>query len=147
MMTGGAAAMNTRRTTFRMQKDIAAKASAQVLWGHSLTGLFIMSKTIVRRTLRGFAVRDRIEQKILPFEAELAKAAQRLRIRLVTENPDMPDAEIDAKVARIMQHGSKPSGPATSPPPMEIPKEVRDARRAERREQKRRLRRHRRNNP
>jgi hypothetical protein len=31
MMTGGAAVMNTRWTTFRMQKDIAAKAAAQVL--------------------------------------------------------------------------------------------------------------------
>jgi hypothetical protein len=102
-----------------------------------------MSKTITRRILRGFAVRNHIEQKTLSMDEELAKIARQLRTRLVNENPDMSDADIDAKVFRIMQHGSQPTS-AAKPPPMEIPKEVRDARRAARREQKRRLRPHRR---
>jgi hypothetical protein len=77
---------------------------------------------------------NKAEQKILPMEQEMAKVARNLRTRLVTENPNAPDEEIDASVRRIMDAGSAPTK-AVTPPPASV-KTVWDERRRVRRAEK-----------
>jgi hypothetical protein len=75
-----------------------------------------MSRKIIRRMLREYAMNDKSEQRILPMDQEMKKVARNLRIRLVSENPNASDEEIDARVRRIMDGGSAPTKAATPPP-------------------------------
>jgi hypothetical protein len=78
-------------------------------------------------------IRNRIEQTIYPMDQELAKVARQLRTRFVNETPDASDAEIDARVAKVLAAGSAPMKETAAPTKMQIPNEVLGARRADRR--------------
>jgi hypothetical protein len=84
------------------------------------------------KVLRMYAARDRAEQHIGSFKSEAAIIAKRIRARLVAESPSASDAEIDAKLKRIMSNGRRPTTDVV-PEPRGLPKDVQSARRAARR--------------
>jgi hypothetical protein len=90
----------------------------------------------VRKTLRRYAARNQVEQRIGSVEEEMRIVARRTRERLVNETPWASDQEIAAKLDRILKAGRKRTRDEV-PATRGIPKEVTAARRAARRGMKR----------
>jgi hypothetical protein len=89
-------------------------------------------KNATCKVLRMYAARNKAEQHIGSFKSEAANIAKRIRARLVAETPSASNAEIDAKLNRIMSGGTRPTKDKV-PEPLGVPKDVQSARRAERR--------------
>jgi hypothetical protein len=89
-------------------------------------------KHAARKVLRCYAARNKAEQHIGSLRDEMANVAKIVRARLVAESPSASNAEIDAKLKRIMSNGRRPTTD-TVPEPRGLPKDVQSARRAGRR--------------
>jgi hypothetical protein len=87
-----------------------------------------------RKVLREYNARSKTEQHIGPIESEMVNLAKTIRTRLVAKYPSASDAEIDAKLERLMNAGRPPTT-ETPPAPRGIPKDIIAARQAERRKQ------------